>query len=128
MERKMLFSAVSFLFLVILVPGSIKAQTLFEDVTSAYGLNDSGSISNLFWYDYDNDEDQDLLCPHRYSADTYIFRNDGDHFSRLTGIGLPEDMDGGGEGDQGSLGRRKRPKLTWPTPWPKQRSGSRSDG
>jgi hypothetical protein len=74
-------------------PGS--AQLQFVDVAPQLGLDETGTCGMLFWYDYDNDTDLDLLQPHRFYEQTYIFRNDGDHFTRLDDIGLPENWDAG---------------------------------
>jgi hypothetical protein len=96
MTRKLLSGTLvlsGFVLLLLFSPAA--AQVLFEDVTAQYQLDDTGTIPNLFWYDYDNDGDQDLLCPHRFFETSYLFRNDGDRFTRLSDIGLPVDMDGG---------------------------------
>lgn len=70
-------------------------EVTFEDVATELGMADVGSCAALFWYDYDNDGDLDLLQPRRFYANTILFRNDGDHFSRLTDIGLPTGQDAG---------------------------------
>jgi hypothetical protein len=75
------------------LPGT--AQLQFTDVAEQLGLADVGSCAMLFWYDYDNDGDLDLLQPRRFDGNTVIFRNDGDHFTRLTDIGLPTGLDAG---------------------------------
>ncbi len=71
------------------------AQVAFVDVAPQLGLDEVGSCAALFWYDYDNDGDLDLLQPRRFSGTTIMFRNDGNHFTRMTNIGLPTGRDAG---------------------------------
>ncbi|HEY3296393.1 MAG TPA: T9SS type A sorting domain-containing protein [bacterium] len=71
------------------------AQPAFVDVAPELGLNQTGSCGGVFWYDYDGDGDLDLLRTHRFFEPSMLFRNDGDHFTGLTDIGLPSDADAG---------------------------------
>lgn len=84
------------LFSILILAPSVSAQLQFTDVAPQLGLADTGSCAALFWYDYDNDGDLDLLQPRRFYENTVIYRNDGDHFTRLTEIGLPVGQDAGG--------------------------------
>ncbi len=70
-------------------------QPLFEDVAPAMGLDLTGTAGGVFWYDYDNDGDLDLLHSYRFMNRSVIFRNDGDHFTRLTDIGFSDLRDAG---------------------------------
>ncbi|MBU0508162.1 T9SS type A sorting domain-containing protein [bacterium] len=89
-------AAVTAALSLLLCPLGVQGQPLFEDVAPQLGLDITGACGAMFWYDYDDDGDLDMLQGRRFGGDTYIYRNDGDHFTRLEGIGLPEDWDAAG--------------------------------
>ena len=67
----------------------------FEDVAPELGLNFIGACGGAFWFDYDLDGDLDLLRTERFSGQDVIFRNDGDHFTEMSDIGLASGVDHG---------------------------------
>lgn len=95
--RWTLASAMAVVFLLPAV--TLHAQPLFENVSAQWGISDVMSMAcDVYWYDYDNDSDLDLVVGRRYGTDMLLFRNDGDHFTRLDHIGLPENWDAGVNG------------------------------
>jgi len=89
-------SAAGLVAAALLTGGAVHAQpSFFEEATAAYGVNASGNCGDVVWYDWDNDGDLDLLLAVRFGSESFIFQNDGGHFTRLHDIGLPMDDDGG---------------------------------
>ncbi len=88
-------SALAVAFLLVVSTNAF-SQPLFEDVAQDLGIMDViANACDVYWYDYDNDQDLDLIVAHRYGSTTYLYRNDGAQFTRLDHIGLPENWDGG---------------------------------
>jgi hypothetical protein len=76
------------------LPLLVHAQS-FVNVAPELGLTHVGNSGGVFWYDYDNDGDQDLLHSYRFWEPDVIYRNDGEQFTALTDIGLGTDTDAG---------------------------------
>jgi hypothetical protein len=84
-----------FAFVVFMAGVPAMGQPLLEDVSATVGLNHVGTCGGVFWYDYDNDGDQDLLHSYRFGGTTVIYRNDGASFTALTNIGFSSNRDAG---------------------------------
>lgn len=98
MNRDLRFWSVAVvgLFLLLMWPQGGYSQPLFTDVATEMGLNAAGTCGYLFWYDYDDDGDLDVLQGRRFWSDTELYRNDGTIFTRVPNIGLPVAWDASG--------------------------------
>jgi hypothetical protein len=94
MRTRLLACSVAGLALMLLGAGTTSGQQ-FVDVAPQLGLNFTGACGGAFWFDYDGDNDLDLLRTERFSGEDVIFRNDGDHFTLLDNIGLSSNVDHG---------------------------------
>ncbi len=83
------------LFTLFLVFSTTSAQELFTEVAEDMDLADVGTTGQTFWYDWDFDEDLDLLVGHRFSSRVELYRNDGTTFTRLENTGLFNGRDNG---------------------------------
>lgn len=68
---------------------------MFTDVAHDQGIDQSGPCGLVYWYDYDGDNDLDLLRTARFGGSSNLYRNEGGGFTRLNDIGLPTNWDGG---------------------------------
>jgi len=93
--RGLLASAMAVAFLSFF-PDCGQSQPLFEEVGSQWGFTDVENCGILFWYDCDDDGDMDVMRSQRFFEDTYLYRNEGNLFTRLSDIGLPVGRDIGG--------------------------------
>jgi len=57
-----------------------KLQRQFSDVTSAWGVGDSGDTRGAAWGDYDADGDLDLYAVFSAASSNILYRNDGSSF------------------------------------------------
>lgn len=74
---------------------ALAQPTIFEEVTAQVGVSDSSYAGDATWYDWNNDNNIDLLLSIRYGGGTHLFQSDGSHFTRLNNVGLPSGLDGG---------------------------------
>ncbi|MBL0062247.1 MAG: T9SS type A sorting domain-containing protein [bacterium] len=92
MRRTLVFSTFALLNLVILSVPSF-AQNPFVEVAAQVGLTGQGEAGVPCWFDYDGDDDLDLLRSSRFGGAVTLYINNGGEFQARPNVGLPTTSD-----------------------------------